>query len=255
MPDPSVRASASGEGSTSTATFTKPTGTAAGDIIYLAISTQAAGTSTDGSYGNSAQINSMTDPSLKMKITAWQINQTTNAITSAFLGAYSHGFGVTGIQDQSGANNLHQIDNVNGYTDFVLLQFNNAVHLDSVGAYIFGINNVFDADASFSNGSAIAPATWNANMSLSTYAGAWSTTNSNFTTSGTIADAATGFSKVWLVSASMLTPDRNDGFKLSSITVSTPALPEPTTWAMLMIGFGAIGASLRRRKTAELLTA
>jgi len=30
---------------------------------------------------------------------------------------------------------------------------------------------------------------------------------------------------------------------------STPAVPEPATWAMLLIGFGAIGASLRSRNS------
>ncbi|MBS0479153.1 MAG: PEP-CTERM sorting domain-containing protein [Proteobacteria bacterium] len=215
--------------------------------------TQATCTSTNGSYGNTVTINSTTDATLSMKVSGWQMNQTTNAITSAFLGAYSHGFGVTGVQDQNGANNLHQIDNVNGYTDFVILQFNRSVHLDGVNAYAFGINGAFDADASFSNGAGIAPAVWNAAMNLSSYSGTWSTTAVNgqsgqFSTS--ITDNATGFSKVWLVSASMLTPDRDDGFKLTSITVSTPAVPEPATWAMLIMGFGAIGATLRRRAVA-----
>jgi len=31
-------------------------------------------------------------------------------------------------------------------------------------------------------------------------------------------------------------------------TVSMSAVPEPTTWAMMLIGFGAVGYSLRRRK-------
>ena len=29
-----------------------------------------------------------------------------------------------------------------------------------------------------------------------------------------------------------------------------PAVPEPTTWAMLILGFGAVGAGMRRRKTS-----
>ena len=240
--------------------FLAPASAQAGVYIFNGVCTSsgslttAACTSTNGAYGNTVTLNSTTSSSVQMKISAWQMNQTTNAITSAFLGAYDHGFGVTGLQDQNGGGNLHQIDNVNGYTDFVLLQFNTAVHLDGVNVAMFGINNVYDSDISFSNGAGIAPVTWNANMNLTSYSGAWSNTAGN-SSSTSLSDSATGFSKVWLVSASQLTSDRNDGFKLSSFTVSTPAVPEPATWAMMIMGFGLMGASLRRRKASELLAA
>jgi|GEM_PF-1494009 len=244
--------------------FVVPASAQAGVYVFngvcasAATSTQAACTSTNGSYGNAVTINSTTDATLSMRVSAWQMNQTNNAITSAFLGSYGGGFGVTGVQDSNGGGNLHQIDNVNGYTDFVVLQFNRAVHLDGVNLNVYGINingtNVFDGDASFSNGSSIAPATWNNGLSLSSYSGAWSSTSSADKTAqyaDALTDGATGYSKLWLVSASMLTPDRDDGFKLSSITVSsTPAVPEPATWAMMIMGFGAIGATLRRRRGA-----
>ena len=227
-----------------------------GVCASTATATQAACTSTNGTYGNSVTLNSTTDATLKVKITAWQADQATtgpnaNAITSAFLGAYSGGFGVTGVQDQNGTGNLHQIDNVNGYTDFVMLQFSRAVHLDGVNVNLYGINNVFDSDASFYNGSALASGAWNSSLSLSGYSNntsSWSNTNGG-SSAAYLVDGATGFSQVWLVSASMLTADRDDGFKLSSITVTaqTPAVPEPAAWAMLIVGFGAIGASLRRR--------
>ena len=50
-----------------------------------------------------------------------------------------------------------------------------------------------------------------------------------------------------LIGAASPNPDANDdGFKLKAITV-TSAVPEPATWAMMLVGFGLAGASLRRR--------
>lgn len=41
-----------------------------------------------------------------------------------------------------------------------------------------------------------------------------------------------------------------------SITAVTAGVPEPATWAMMLIGFGAIGVALRRRRrTSALLQA
>lgn len=33
----------------------------------------------------------------------------------------------------------------------------------------------------------------------------------------------------------------------------TPAVPEPGTWAMMLLGFGAIGFSVRRRRGRDLI--
>ena len=227
-----------------------------GTCATSATTTQAACTGTNGTYGNSATIAATNDATLKVLITGWQANQSTNAITSAFLGDYSGGFGVTGIQDQSGGGNLHQLDNVNGYTDFVLLQFSRAVHLEGFNLNLFQMTGVtgMDSDISVWNGSSITPATWNSAINLSSYAmnaSLWSNT-SGTSTAGYRDVAANGFSQVWLVSPSVLTSDRNDGFKLAgiSVTAQIPAVPEPATWAMMIVGFGAIGASLRRRRRA-----
>jgi len=38
----------------------------------------------------------------------------------------------------------------------------------------------------------------------------------------------------------------------SATTGATGAVPEPTTWAMMLIGFGAVGVSMRRRKKVQL---
>ncbi len=37
---------------------------------------------------------------------------------------------------------------------------------------------------------------------------------------------------------------------LDNVVVSTGAVPEPATWAMMIAGFGLVGSALRRRKTA-----
>jgi hypothetical protein len=43
--------------------------------------------------------------------------------------------------------------------------------------------------------------------------------------------------------------------RLGSITVGTGAVPEPATWAMMLVGFGGLGAVLRRRRGQASLTA
>jgi hypothetical protein len=39
----------------------------------------------------------------------------------------------------------------------------------------------------------------------------------------------------------------------SGVGVSVAAVPEPATWAMMLLGFGAMGVSLRRRRRAEYI--
>ena len=56
------------------------------------------------------------------------------------------------------------------------------------------------------------------------------------------------FGNVWVIGAANPNPDSNDdGFKLSSIRINTP-VPEPGTWAMMLLGFGAVGLSMRGRR-------
>ena len=47
---------------------------------------------------------------------------------------------------------------------------------------------------------------------------------------------------------------RYQGFTYNNTTsaIGTPAVPEPSTWAMMLIGFGAIGAFMRRGKAADV---
>jgi hypothetical protein len=41
-----------------------------------------------------------------------------------------------------------------------------------------------------------------------------------------------------------------NAFEIDNIVVNS-AVPEPATWAMMLLGFGAIGFSMRRRRAAD----
>lgn len=207
----------------------------------------------NGSFGNSLGFFAANDSTLQLKVTGWQSNQSTNAIRSAYLGAYGGGLGVTGGDDQSGANNLHQIDNVGGFTDFLLLQFNRAVSLSGVNLNLYQLSGVsgVDSDLAYFNASILKPAQWNAAIDLSSYltVPSLATEVAGDGASGSRSFGANAPSNYWLIGASFLpTGDRDDGFKLRQISVTeqAAAVPEPATWAAMMLGFGAIGAALRR---------
>ncbi len=42
---------------------------------------------------------------------------------------------------------------------------------------------------------------------------------------------------------------------IDSVLVASPAVPEPQTWAMLIVGFGAVGLAARRRRAATTVSA
>jgi hypothetical protein len=45
-----------------------------------------------------------------------------------------------------------------------------------------------------------------------------------------------------------------NAFEIDNIALTTGGVPEPSTWAMMLLGFGAIGFTIRRRKSARELT-
>ncbi len=238
---------------------------AAPAVAQTAYSFDTTGSSTvlNGTYGNVRTFATTTPSPLKLQVTAFQSNQATNAITSAYLGDYSGGLGVTGLGDANGANNLHQIDNLDGYTDFVLLEFSAPVVLTSIatnsyGLTVNGVSGVKDSDFAFYNAGAIVTPLWNSPVIFTTpiAPAAW-TTVAGTGTSVTRTTGATVASTKWLVGAASLpTTDRNDGFKIAGINVSELlALPEPGTWAMMVMGFGALGVALRRDRRRSALAA
>jgi hypothetical protein len=57
-------------------------------------------------------------------------------------------------------------------------------------------------------------------------------------------------SNVWLTSTAAIGDIRQ--FRLGGVTGLITAIPEPATWATMILGFFGIGAMLRRRRTAPL---
>lgn len=208
----------------------------------------------NGTYGNVLlPLPTPSASSLRLRMTGWQINQTTNAITSAWVGEYSPGTGVTGLGDSNGNNGYHQIDNAGGYTDFVLLQFNQAVTLSQLTLNSFTLGNATTKDNDLAFYAASFPsAAWNSAITPSFISAAQWTTIAGNGTDGARATGATVASTQWLVAAAFGSGN-NDGFKIQSLSVVSP-VPEPASWAMLIFGFGLIGTVLRRKGAKQSLS-
>lgn len=233
---------------------------AAGLVAALAVASPASAattitftgsSATDGADGN---IRSFSNGSFSVQASAWSYEGTT--LETAWLGRFSSGLGVTNNSEGNGSsNNSHTIDNL-GQSDFVLLVFNQAVNISSAQLVPFDISaTANDNDArvsytSFAGAFTPIPTAFTTGSSFwASLASASYNVSGNMTSPyGTSLNSAGKFGNIWLIGAASPNPDyRDDGFKLKSITVSTPAVPEPSTWAMMLLGFGLAGASLRRR--------
>lgn len=207
---------------------------------------------TDGSDGN---IRTFTSGGITVQASGFSYDGST--LETAWLGAYGSGLGVTNNNEGSGGSNRHTTDNL-GQQDFILLIFNQAVNIASATLVPFDVSpdpNDNDARVSYANWAGLFN---NTPTAVPLNSGVWAALNAvdwnvqgNMTSPYSTSLNSTGlYGNVWLIGASSPNLDYNDdAFKLKSIVVNT-AVPEPGTWAMMLLGFGAAGYSMRRRQRA-----
>lgn len=172
------------------------------------------------------------------------------AAVEAYKGA---GLGVLFGTDKE-TNGTHQIDNYGGGSDFVALVFSQAVTLSDIARVSYtnasslaGLGS--GTDISYRSWAYDASMLWNGTTQVDLAKFASLNGGSNST-------GATAASNIWLVAANV-TGQTNDAFKLTSLVVNTPmgSVPEPASWALMIVGFGAVGQSLRRRRSNTLVNA
>lgn len=215
-----------------------------------------------------------TSGSVTLSAQGWtyDTDYTPDQLLLANLGSYSGGLGVgspridtngaasgngTGGAAESGTGNQHSVDNnADGRIDFIWLKFSTAVDLTSAYFNVYDVppSGGTDGDATiFYRNGASAPAN----------GGDGETFLSQFTsialpgnTNGSRNIAGVTYSDTWLVAAAA-SSSGNDGFKLKSVTfdVQPPGVPEPSTWLCMILGFGGLGAMLRRRRRMALVGA
>ncbi|HEU4969598.1 PEPxxWA-CTERM sorting domain-containing protein [Sphingomonas sp.] len=196
----------------------------------------------------------------KVRATGWsleKVGQSTYVRDSKLL-VYDGGLAVVSGDDNGGDNNQHTIDN-EGRKDFVILQFDKPVALMSARFNTYSVLGYSkDSDATIKYG--WSDLAWNSGLGLNNknvsdlnalFDGSYtslSPSNNGASNTRNI-NPNLHWGDIWLIGADFTNSDgRIDGFKITNLAV----VPEPATWAMMIAGFGFVGAVARRRVRPQL---
>lgn len=194
-------------------------------------------------YGDSLDF---TVDGVTVTVTGWAIDRS-NIINDGKLGIWSSGIGVK----NSRLDNSHTVDN-SGWSDFLVFEFSHSVVLDEVTLNT-GWHGMRDTDVSVGYLSSSDGPLGNLDGAhrdtlnvLSLYEVGEIGRSGSVTRS---INPENNAGQTWLIGASFNNPDRySDGFKVESLTFSK-AVPEPSTWMLMILGLGFAGGSLRLRRS------
>ena len=238
-----------------------PTAASAATILFNLTSQSI---STSGSGSSAIKFTTATVGGVKVRISAWSLSGTSGSgtIGKSALAQYSSGLGAVSSGESTG-NNTHTIDNQYS-RDFLLFQFDQSVSLTSSKLSPFAVGgSSTDTDFTVGRGTSATPWTTQMNLTgtssaglsalltggLNHYNGPGSTTIAALNPSG-------GYGNVWIIGAKFTNTGTFDAFKLSALKISTGLpVPESSTWMMMIVGFGVVGATMRRKNAVALAAA
>lgn len=226
-----------------------------------------------GQVGNTATFSGTSnDVTVNVLASAWTATPTNGggyAFAPSYLGRGPLGLGVTSADEllTNGMFRFDRLDNNDG-VDFILLQFDRAVAITSA---ILNETSLLNgtADNESSVGAGMTGLPWDTRLDLSDASVfgdlaigfndvARSLSPNIFTRPDVPFNLAGLTGNVWMIGANLHNDDTvtfgdiaspsYDAFNIQRLTVTTAgAVPEPATWALMLVGFGAIGLGMRRQ--------
>jgi hypothetical protein len=237
-----------------------------------------------GYVGSSATFQkTVGDETVNVRVSAWT-KSVDGTISAATLGVWDKGLGVYAGNSVDGHTNGHTIDNRSSY-DFLVFQFDQDVQVNTAFLTAFNVGGE-KTDIDMRVGISSTDVAWNSIFGVPNVAALLGTgynvdhngtVNSGTTYSADINPGDPGLTgNLLFVGASFddvaqttttgtgkhkrtTTKYYYDSFKLGGLELTTldsppPAVPEPATWAMMIIGFGAAGSAVRASRRRNMLS-